>query len=66
MTCKVIYPDGTLDTVKFSTINNNLIKSGKIVAFQYQELWVELRRKQNKETYIGPERRKCNLPIFDS
>ncbi len=55
MSLKVIFSDGTIGTIKFSILTN-LIKSGKIVAFQCSDDWVELRRKRN-DGYKGVDRR---------
>jgi hypothetical protein len=65
MFLKVIYPDGKVDMAKSSEIGG-MIKAGRIVAFHCSEGWVEARRKRNKEDYFGPERRKSNVPIFES
>ena len=62
MLIKVIYPDGTLGVERFTALTD-LIKLGKIVAFQYSRGWVETRRKQKYEDYSGPERRNSSLPI---
>ena len=57
MQIKVIYPDGTTDNVRASTIDG-LIKAGKIIAFFCSEGWVEVRRKSTS-TYNGVDRRRA-------
>ena len=62
MFLKVIFPDGTIGTVKFTALTN-LIKSGKIIAFHCSEGWVEVRRK-SKSPYVGVDRRRANPEMF--
>ena len=57
MRIKVIYIDGTSDMVRPSTLGR-LMELDGIVAYQCSEGWVEVRRKQLKGNYFGPERRK--------
>ena len=57
---KVIYHDGTTDTVDAFQIVE-LLRSKKIAAIQCSEGWLEIRRDQIvgfRADYEGPERRK--------
>ena len=62
MFLNVIFPDGTIGTVKFTTLTN-LIKSGKIIAFHCSKGWVEVRRK-SKSVFNGVDRRQMNPDRF--
>jgi len=60
MLIKVIRVDGSSGTVR-STSLGQLVKAGKVVAYQCSEGWVESRRKQRKgqaDDYKGAERRR--------
>ena len=60
MLIKVIRDDGTSGIVR-STSLGELVKSGKVVAYQCSEGWIESRRKPRKgkaDEYTGVERRK--------
>ena len=62
---KVIYTDGTTDTVNASKIVE-LMKSNRIAAIQCAEGWLEIRRNQIvgfTTDYNGPERRKAEPEI---
>jgi hypothetical protein len=62
---KVIYTDGTTDTVNAAQIVE-LIRSKKIAAIQCAEGWLEIRRNQIvgfTTEYEGPERRKTKPKI---
>jgi hypothetical protein len=63
MLIKVIHIDGSLGTVRSSSLGD-LVKTGGIAAYQCSEGWIEVRRKQIKRLYIGPERRKTKPGIF--
>ncbi len=63
MFLKVAYSDGTTGLIT-SSILGFLSRSGKVIAYQCSDGWVELRRKQKDANYSGPERRKADLPIF--
>ena len=65
MFLRVAYSDGTIGLIT-SSILGFLSKSGKIIAYQCSDGWIEVRRKQNNANYSGPERRKADLPIFNS
>jgi len=59
---KVIYDDGTKDTVNASDFVK-LLRLHKIVAIQCAEGWLEVRRDQIvgfTADYEGPEKRKLN------
>ena len=62
MNLKVIYRNGTSDIAKASAADE-LIKTGKIIAYHTSEGWVEVRRKQISANYQGPERRKSHFII---
>ncbi len=64
---KVIYTDGTTDTVNAAKIVE-LLHSKKIAAIQCSEGWLEIRRDQIvgfKADYAGPERRKTNPEVME-
>ena len=65
MDLKVIHIDGTVSIEQAGTINE-LIKSGKIVAFYCSGGWVEVRRRSNAENYTGIDRRKTKPEDFFS
>jgi hypothetical protein len=64
MKTKVIYGDGSIETVHVSKIDD-LAEEGKIAAYQIYDKWVEVRRKQVTDgKYQGPERRKSHFTIY--
>lgn len=64
MLTKVIFSNGSLGKARSSSVDY-LTKLGKIVAYQCSMGWVEARRKLNNKTYVGPERRRSNFPLFN-
>ncbi len=65
MNLKVIHTDGTVSIEEAGTIDE-LIKSGKIIAFKLSGGWVEVRRRSNGENYTGMDRRKTKPEDFFS
>ena len=63
MQIKVIYLDNTAGLVNAASLDE-LIVSGKIVAFKNDGEWVEVRRRNKGDHYKGPERRKSNQAIL--
>ena len=59
---KVMFSDGSLGMIRASRLVK-LMKLGKIAAYQPFDVWVEVRRKRKSDDYIGPERRRSNLPM---
>jgi hypothetical protein len=61
---RVIYTDGKAGMEKAATIGG-LRRAGKLVAFEWSGVWVEVRRK-NKSPYSGVDRRKTKpVTVFD-
>lgn len=56
MLIKVIYSDGSTGMLRTSRVVK-LIKMNRIAAYLSFNGWVEVRRKQSKPDYQGPERR---------
>jgi len=62
MFLKVIYPNGTAGMVKATELQQ-LLKSGKIIAFLCSEGWIEARRKR-KSTYPVERRRNSQQSFY--
>jgi hypothetical protein len=59
MWIEVIHTDGTLGTVRSSSLGE-LVKTGGIATYLCSEGWIEVRRKHVKGSFAGRERRKTN------
>jgi len=55
-----MFSNGSLGMIRASRFVE-LVKLGKIAAYQPFEDWVEIRRKKCSDNYSGPERRKSCL-----
>jgi len=62
MLLKVIYTDGAFGTVRSANLEE-MLKIGRIAAYQCSEGWVDVRRKSNS-TFRREDRRRTKPELF--